>query len=206
MDKYKNYALSAASFILQNLPEKWAGTLDAVILFGSVAQNRATTDSDVDLFFDVDLSTAQEKALRRLLNTIVEDFYLSAGALQFKLEGVDSRISVVVGKLDDWKDLKRGIVSAGIVLFGRYASGLEKSALRQHFIVAWEPPRKNRGAFLNKLYGYSVKKKHYRGMAEKYHCVRMGKSAVIVPGAHKTALVAHLAKYKVDYKIIEVFF
>ncbi len=205
MDKFKNYAVSAVCHILQNLPEKRTNKIASIILFGSVAQDRATDASDVDLFFDADLGKTQGKNLKKMLDKIIEDFYLSKIALRYKLEGVDNKINVIVGKLDEWEGLKRSITSTGIVLFGRYTSGVEKSRLKQHFIISWDQPKKNRGAFLNKLYGYSVKKKRYRGMAAKYNCMRMGKSAIIVPSEHKDKFIDHMEKYNADYQIIEIF-
>ena len=206
MDKYKNYAISAACHILQELSEKWTDKINNMILFGSVAQNRATAESDVDIFFDIDLNKTQTENLRKSLDKIIEDFYLSRAALQYKLEGIDNKISIFVGKLDEWKDLKRSIISTGIVLFGRYKSRIEKGQLKQYFIISWEPPLKNRGAFLNKLYGYSVKRKRYSGMIKKYNCIRMGKSAIIVPSEHRNKFIQHIEKYGVDYKIMEIFF
>ncbi|HLC76592.1 MAG TPA: nucleotidyltransferase domain-containing protein [archaeon] len=204
MNKYKNYAISAVSYILQNLPDKLTDKIGNVILFGSVAQDRATNESDVDLFFDVDFSKTQGKNLKKFLNKITEDFYLSKTALQYKLEGVDNKINFSIGDLDQW-DLKRSIISTGIVLFGRYKSGVEKSRLKQNFIISWDPPRKNRGAFLNKLYGYSVKNKRYHGMIAKYNCAKIGKSSIIIPSEHKDKLMDHMKKYNINYQIMEIF-
>ncbi len=204
MNKHKNYAVSAVSYTLQNLPEKWTNKITSIILFGSVAQGRATDESDVDLFFDAGLGKTQGKNLKKTLDKIIEDFYLSKIALQYKLEGVDNKISIAVGNLDEWY-LKSSIISTGIVLFGRYKSGVEKSRLKQNFIISWDPPQKNRGAFLNKLYGYSVKKKRYPGMAARYNCTKIGKSAIIVPSEHKDKFTDHMEKYGVGYQIMEIF-
>ena len=204
MNKHKNYAVSGVCHILEKLPEKAAEKINSIILFGSVAQNTANSESDVDLFFDVDLNATQRKKLEKILDQSAEDFYMSNKALNYKLEGVDNKINIMVGKLDDW-DIKRSIISTGIVLFGRYKSGVEKNRMRQNFIISWSTPRKNRGAFLNKLYGYSTGKKHYPGMADKYNCIRIGKSTIIVPSEHRLKFVSHMEKYGTGYKIIEVF-
>ena len=204
MNKYKNYAISGVCHILEKLPEKVSEKINNVILFGSVAQNTANAKSDVDLFFDVDLNKTQRKNLEKLLHKNADDFYLSNKALNYKLEGVDNKINIIVGKLDEW-DLKRSIISTGIVLLGRYESSVEKSRMRQNFIISWETPRKNRGAFLNKLYGYSMGKKHYHGMSDKYGCTKVGKSALIVPSEHRLKFTSHMEKYGTGYKIIEIF-
>ncbi len=205
MNKYKNYAFSVVCYMLENMPEKMSARITDVILFGSVAQGTANEESDIDLFFNTDLSETQAKNIKKMLNKNAEAFYLSSKALSYKLQGVNNRISIIVGKLDDWKDLKHAIISTGIVLFGRYKSGVEKNRLKQHFIISWDTPRKNRGAFLNKLYGYTVKKKHYPGMTARYGCIRIGKSAIIVPSEHRLRFVGHMEKCDVGYRIIEVF-
>lgn len=204
MNKHKNYAISAGSYILQNMPDKLSNKIDNIILFGSVAQDRAADQSDIDIFFDTALKETQRKNLKKTLNMIVENFYLSKNALQYKLEGIDNKINVAVGDLDEW-ELKRSIISTGIVLFGRYKSGIERGKLKQNFIISWEPPQKNRGAFLNKLYGYSVKRKRYPGMVARYNCTKIGKSVIIVPTEYKDKFIDHMEKYKVGYQIMEIF-
>jgi predicted nucleotidyltransferase len=203
MNIRKKYAVSAVNYILQNLPEKWADKISSIILFGSVAQDRAAGESDVDLFFDTDLGKTKSKSFKKILDKTIEDFYSSRDALQYKLEGIDNKISRIVGKLDEW-NLKRSIISTGVVLFGRYKSGVEKGQLKQHFIISWEHPKKNRGAFLNKLYGYSAKKR-YPGMAEKYKCIKIGKSSIIVPMEHRDKFITHMEKYNANYQILEIF-
>ena len=205
MDDYKNYAFDAVFYIMKRLPDSWMKIVDSVVLFGSVAQGTATDESDIDLFFDVSISKALAKKFRIVLDKIIESFYLSDGALKHKLEGIDIKISVNVGKLSEWNDLKRSIISTGIVLYGRYKEPMKKSGLKQHFLIAWDPPGKNRGSFLNKLYGYSVKKKRYAGIMNKYNCIKIGKSTIITPSIHKDKIMAHMQKYGVSYRIMEIF-
>ncbi len=204
MNDYKTYAISAAYFIISRIDGKTIEKINNVILFGSVAQNRTTKESDVDLFFDANLNKTQEKKLSSSLNKIAEEFYTSGIALQFKLKGIDNKISCIAGELDKWKDLKRSIISTGIVLYGKYTSGIKKNQLKQHFIMSWEAPEM-RGAFLNKLYGYSVGQNHYAGMLKKFNSAKIGKSAALVPSEHKDKFMQLMEKYKANYQIIEVY-
>ena len=204
MNNYKNYAITAAYSIMKMIDEKAMGQINNIILFGSIAQNKATKESDVDLFFDVSLSKTRAAKLKNLLNKAAEEFYTSNAALQFKLKGIDNKISIITGELNKWKDLKRSIISTGIVLYGNYTLGVEKKELKQHFIISWKAP-KLRGAFLNKLYGFSIDKKHYIGMIKKLNAIKIGKSALMVPSEHKDKFMQLMEKYGANYEIIEVY-
>ncbi|MBI4163108.1 MAG: nucleotidyltransferase domain-containing protein [Candidatus Aenigmarchaeota archaeon] len=204
MNDYKSYAIAAAYFIISNIDNKLMGKINNVILFGSIAQNRATKESDVDLFFDATLNKTQENTLKISLNKIAEEFYTSNAALQFKLRRIDNRISCIVGELKKWKDLKRSIISTGIVLYGKYSSGMGKKDLKQFFIMSWEAP-KMRGAFLNKLYGYMAGKKRYSGMIENFNAEKIGKSALLVMSEHKGKFMQLMENYNANYEIIEVY-
>src|SRR3989344_4428064 len=153
---------------------------------------------------DDKIKKTQETKLRSSVNKIVEEFYTSTTALQFKLKGIDNKINCIVGKLAEWKDLKRSMISTGIVLYGNYKSGIEKKELEQHFIMSWEAP-KARGAFLNKLYGYSVGKKRYAGMIKKFDSEKIGKSAIMLPSQHKDKFMQLMEKYNANYQMIEVY-
>lgn len=205
MNDFKKYACAAVHHVIQNLPDRHLDKVSSIVLFGSVAQDRATKDSDVDLFFDTSASKTQEKELKKNIDNAVESFYISNLAIRFKTNGLDNKISVTVGNLDEWKDLKRSIISTGIVLFGRYTKGVDKAQLAQNFIIEWESPKLSRGAFLNKLYGYSVKNKKYVGLIKKLECTKIGKSALMIPSKNKDTLINFMEKQKINYKILEVY-
>lgn len=197
----KKYALAAAAFLLNSLPDGLFRKVRQVILFGSVATGTAEQDSDVDIFIDADMKVAEIGQAKRIIRKSIHDFSATKDALRFKLEGIDNPLSVRVGKLDEWQDLKGSIESSGIVLYGAYVPAGKPG---KYLIIYWdriETP--DRGALLNKLYGYKIGKR-YPGLLKKIGGRRIGKSAILIPVQHKDEIMRILEKYKVDYKIAEV--
>ncbi|MBN2065824.1 MAG: hypothetical protein JW771_03330, partial [Candidatus Thermoplasmatota archaeon] len=72
-------------------------------------------------------------------------------------------------------------------------------------IFYWDKIEKNRGAFLNKIYGFKSGEKRYPGLLERFNGEKMGKSNFIVPISHKEEIIDLLKKYGVHAKTIEVF-
>ena len=120
------------------------------------------------------------------------------------MEGTSNEISFIVGSLPEWKDLRRGMSSTGMVLYAKYEYR-PKKGLNHFIIIFWEGAGKRGGAFLNKMYGYRIKGKKYKGMVEKCGGTKIGKSAVMVPANHKEKFFGPLEKYGIDYKVVEVF-
>ena len=198
----KQLAITAAGYLIAQLTEKELKDINNVILFGSISQNSAIKDSDIDLFFDVDLSNSGQKKLKARFNKITDNFYNTQTAMQFRLRGIDNRISIQVGRLDEWKELKDSIVSSNILLYGKYQAQTEK--IKQQILFSWENvDSKVRGAFLNKMYGYNVGKKHYKGMVERFGGSRTGKAVIIVPLKNKDVFMDVFKKYNIQYIVYE---
>lgn len=196
--KIRAYASYFVSFLINNLDE--FSNLRSIILFGSVARGDARNDSDIDIFIDIKKANKNEE---KKFNRLLEDFYKSREALLFKTKGIDNKINLIIGKLDEWKELKESIESNGIVLYGNYVSG--KASGKKHALIYWDEIGKNRGAFLNKIYGFSVKGKKYKGFLETNNGARLGKSCAMVPIAALADLEKILKYYSVNAKIIEVY-
>lgn len=195
----KKYAISAVDYILNNLSEQSFTEIRQVILFGSVSRGTATKDSDIDIFFYA------VKSLKKEINKLIEDFYISRQGLIFKTKGVANRFQVIVGDLQEWVDLHKSIASEGIVLYGPYY-GKPPKGLKHYFMISWENlDIKNRGAFLNKFYGYTAKKIKYSGLVKKWRAEKIGKSAILLPFEHKEECLNILSKYKVDFRIKDIY-
>ena len=195
----KSYASYFVSYLLYELEN--SDNINRIILFGSVAIGNATKESDVDIFINVKKDNARFK---ENIKRILEDFYKSREALIFKNKGIDNKINVIIGKLDKWKELKKSIESTSIVLYGSYiASG--RSAGKKYVIISWDEVGKNRGAFLNKLYGFIVKGKRYKGIVEMLGGKKIGKSSVMIPVENKGEIFDLIKKYKVNAKIMEIY-
>lgn len=196
----KSYASYFSSYLLYNLKD--SDNIIRIILFGSVAKEENNKESDVDIFIEV---KKKSKTIVDQVERITEDFYKSREALIFKSNGVDNKINVIVGKLEEWGDLKKSIDSTGIVLYGRYASSGFKVGGKKYSLFFWNKIGKNRGAFLNKVYGFNSKGKKYRGLFEIFGGRKLGKSSIMVPIEHKDEILKLLKHYQVNAKIIEVF-
>ncbi len=195
---YRAYASYFVSYLLSRIKD--VSKINKIILFGSVVKNQATKKSDVDIFIELDRET---KKIEKEIEGILEDFYKSREGLLFKAKGISNRIHLIIGKLNDWKELKLSIESEGIMLYGRFES---KGKIGKKFaIIYWSKIRKNRGAFLNKIYGFKIKDKKYKGLIEKFEGKKLGKSCIMIPIVHREKIVELLKKYKVSARILEVY-
>jgi len=192
------YASYFASYVLMNIKEK--ENILSIILFGSAAKGDVTKESDVDIFVEVKKDT---KKFEVEITKLLEDFYKSREALLFKTKAIDNKINIIVGKLTDWPELKNSIDSTGIVLYGNYSpSGISG---KKNIIIFWDKIGKNRGAFLNKMYGVKIKGKTYSGLLEVSGGKKLGKSCIIVPVENKSDILKALKDYEVSAKLIEVY-
>src|SRR3989344_2002278 len=190
MTKIKAYSNYFVSFLLNELDN--VSNINQIILFGSVAKEEATKNSDVDIFIDL---KRKDKNLDGIIKKIEDRFYKSREALLFKNKGIYNKINVIIGKLEEWKDLKDSIESHGIVLYGPYIS--EKIGGRKYVIVLWSKIGENRGAFLNKIYGVKIRDKIYKGLVELLGGRKLGKSSVMIPAENKKDFLDLMKKYKV---------
>lgn len=202
MSTLKQYAISAAAFILRQLSAPDFNHIERVILFGSVARGASTNESDIDLFFEVRGKASERVKLKKTIKEVAETFSTSNEGLSFRLKGTANPLAVLVGQLKDWPDLEKNIAKGSILLYGQHFQPLQGEP---QLLIWWKAPAtKKRGAFLNALYGVKIKNKRYTGLLEKFGCGKVGKSATIVPMRHKLQIEALLQKYKVPYKVIEI--
>ncbi|MBI5332058.1 MAG: nucleotidyltransferase domain-containing protein [Candidatus Aenigmarchaeota archaeon] len=202
-EQRKAYALSFAAYLMKELAnKKLMDEINRIILFGSVAKSESTKESDVDIFIKTDKKSDK---MVKIIQTMASEFYDSREALLFKTQAIDNKLNIIVGKLSDWKDIHRSIMSTGIVLWGRYEEKEKPSDTEHEIIFYWDSIGINRGSFLNALYGFTANNKRYPGMLEKFGGKRMGKSCIIIPVQHREDVIALFKKYKVSAKAIEVF-
>src|SRR3989338_6350390 len=196
----KSYASYFISYILDNLKE--TENIERIILFGSVAKEEATKESDIDIFIEPKRKNIN---IEKEIKSLEESFYKSRESSLFKIRDIENKFSIKIGKLKDWKDLHRSIASTGITLYGTYEAKETPAGLRHQIIIFWEKIGKNRGSFLNKLYGFNVKGKHYAGLIEKLEGKKLGKSCILLPIKNKETIFKLIKKHEVKAKIIEAF-
>ena len=196
----KSYASYFVAYLLANIKDK--ANVERIILFGSVAKGEATKESDVDIFIET------RKKTKKFEKDIIENeknFYQSREAALFKVKGIENRIHIIIGKLSEWKDLSASIASTGIVLYGPFEGKKMPSGVKHKVIVFWDHIGKNRGSFLNKIYGFRVKNKKYTGLLEKAEGKKIGKSSIMLPIQYKKDIFKLLKEHRVRAKAIEVF-
>ncbi|MBS3122932.1 nucleotidyltransferase domain-containing protein [Candidatus Woesearchaeota archaeon] len=197
-----SYASYFAAYLTNNISKIYLEKIERIVLFGSVARNEATYKSDIDLFIEL---KKKDKQSEKAIKNVLEQFYKSREGLLFKAKGVNNKINIKLGKLKDWGNLYNTIASTGIVLYGPYEAKELPSNVKHYILVYWEEIGKNRGAFLNKVYGFKVGEKTYQGIISKFNGQKIGKSSIMLPVQYKTEFFKLLKHYKVKAKIMEVF-
>lgn len=197
-----SYASYFVAYLLYRLEKEDINKIRNIILFGSAAKGTASKNSDVDIFIDI---KSKSKALEYKLRKILQDFYQSRESLLFEAKGISNKIDLKIGGLSEWKSLNRDIASAGIMLYSQYEIKTAPPDIKHYIIIYWNKINKNRGAFLNKIYGFNSKGKQYLGLLNKFGGKRLGKSCIIIPFINKDEFLKLLRDYNVEAKSMEVF-
>ena len=195
------YALSGISYAIARVDEEMFGHVRAIYLFGSAARNTATAESDIDVFFDAPMAARRQAKLRTRLQKEFDQFRLSQEGLRFRLAGISNEFSHIVGSIDEWEDLKRSIAIGGVQVYGPARLSVKGEPWK---IYSWKT-MKNRGAFLNAVYGYRVRGKQYAGIIQKAKGYKIGKSAIAISHKSSSEFETLLKKYEVSYTVFEVF-
>lgn len=196
----KAYSSYFVAYLLNNLKD--IESIERIVLYGSVAKGEATKESDIDIFIEMKKKT---KKIEKEINEVVGQFYQSREAALFKAKGIENKFSIKIGKLKEWKELYRSIASMGIVLYGPYEARELPSGVKHFIVVFWKKIGKNRGSFLNKLYGFKVREKHYAGLLSKVDGKKLGKSCIIVPIQYKDDIFKLIKEHVVMAEMVEVY-
>ncbi len=196
------YAMDFASFLIQTL-DKEAGKINNIFLFGSVSRGEADASSDVDIFIDTGY-----KDLEKEVENIKDDFYDSSKFKNYwKLLGIKNDFSLSIGKLDEWEDLKRSIISNGIVLYSKYKERF-KGELYGLFKIDLKKKRSENIKIWRKLYGYKQKvgKKIYatNGLIKELGGAKLAKSLFAVPLEKADIMIKELKSNKINYKLMHI--
>lgn len=171
----------------------------SIILFGSVAKNNFDSESDIDIFVECD-----KKDEKRISN-LLELYKKTEEYEKFKLNGVKNEISIKSGSLEEWKDLKRSIISGGIVLYGSYHGTPDKLNHKLLFLLNLKGiSRTIKIKVWRSLYGYKQKvgEKVYisKGKVEK----KLGRGAFLVPIQDSQEVINYLKGNKIKYSLLDV--
>lgn len=195
MDRNKliSFALNFASFLVGRIEVK------SIILFGSVVRGTFDKESDIDIF--VETNKKNEKKIK-----VLSELYKKSEEYEkFKLGGIENEISVKSGDLDDWKELKRSIISNGIVLYGNYEG--KPNNLTHKILFLFSLENFNRALKIKiwrKVYGYKQKvgKKEYisKGLAE----IKLGRGAFLVSIGNSKDVTDYFKKNKIKFSFFDI--
>lgn len=190
------YASAFCSYLLENVDD-----IRTVILYGSASRGEAKGESDIDIFIDTIYSKNEQK-----IKKIVESFYNTQIFRSWSLKGIKNPISVVTGNIEGkkWRDLKRSIITDGIILFGKYTSKPE--GLRHYMLFSYHDI-KNANKRVNlhrRLFGYRIGDRHYEGVVFKSNGIRHGRGSFSVPMEHYKDVISIFREMKITPEITEV--
>jgi predicted nucleotidyltransferase len=175
-----------------------------VLVFGSAVSGGFDEESDIDLFVDV-ADEGAEGAVRARL----ELFEASEEARRFALEGLRNRISLRVGRLEEWESLRSAIASSSLALFG--PADLSPASLRTSALFVIELAgcdRALKARLWRALYGHTqrVGGRTYssKGLVARAGGARLGRGAFLVPAAHAHEVTGLLNRERVRYTVREV--
>lgn len=200
MNKYNliAYGQSFVSFLLPRIKEF---PVEEIIVFGSAARGEADKESDVDIFMDIkDEKKATE--LEKTVNRELKKFYRSKFYEVWKRKGVENEIRVKVGNLDEW-ELRRSVISDGVVLYGGYKS-MPSDA--EHWVLVSLEPIKNitkRNRVMRELRGRKEKDYSSKGLVEKIDGDFLNPRVFVVPSSQTDKILDVLKKEKVGYRLFE---
>lgn len=193
------YAVDFASFLIAR-PTDTYKKISRIVLFGSVARGDAGEKSDVDIFID----TSDERKVELEVESAKKEFYESIKFKKYwRLLGVENDIRCVVGRLEEWKDLQKSLISDGILLYGKYAAGVE---ITKHLtILGWGTikPETKRVLFNKRMFGYRQKGKSYPGVLQKSGAHKLD-NAIIVPLENANDVLKLFRNMRIKVEIMDV--
>lgn len=202
MENYKliTYTIDFISFLIQNLG---TNKINSIYLFGSVSRGEATKESDVDLFIETNSKEVEKK-----LEDIKYDFFNSSKFKNYwSLFDIKNDFSFSVGSLDNWPDLKRSIISDGLVLFSKYKEKFS-GEIYVIFKINLKRKRNENVKIWRKLYGYKQKigKKVYisKGYINELGGNKLTNGLFVIPIEKANIMTNNLKSHKIDYKLIQI--
>lgn len=198
MNKLLAYTLDFISFLLEHIKIE---EIKNIILFGSVARNEYDKESDIDIFIDVSNS---EKYYKDIIPKIEDRFFKSYRFQNYwRLKEIKQPFNIIIGKLDQWKELKNSIISNGIVLYSKFKEIPENIKYNVLFSFEKIKPESKRVTLHKKLFGYKKNNKIYEGILKKYNGIKIGGGSIIVPLEHQNIFHSLFKKLSINVKIIE---
>lgn len=191
------YAHAYVYFVLPRIKTN----LKDIILFGSVARDDFSPESDLDLFFNV-ITEKDAQRLEEELKPINNLFYKSKIYELSKQKDITHPIKAKIGVLDQW-ELKSSILADGIILHGKYKSDITGEG---YMLISFSPIKDitQRNRIMRTIFGRDEKYFKKEGLAIKVGGVRISPTAFIIPLQFSSEVVSFLRKEKIDFQLREI--
>ncbi len=199
------YVYDFVSLIFDNAEAK--KYIRNIILFGSAATGEADKESDIDIF--INTSDDAAKKVEAIVKDAEKRFYLLVEK-KWALLGIDLPIKCIVADLDryHWKEIKSEIISAGIVLYGKYEG--VKEGLKHYSLFTYSTSRLSQNKkmqFIRKMFGYKtrIRNKAYekKGLVPEISGLKLGDS-ILIPVEKSKEIQQIMAGFKITPEIREV--
>ncbi len=190
------YAFAFVSFILPKVEG-----VKEIVLFGSVVRGEAGKESDVDLFFDIE-NKSDEERIKKIVGEELKKFYKSKIAEMWLLKGIKNPINVNVGKLEEWK-LKRSIISEGTSLYSEYKEIPENMEGFAFFSINSIKNITKRNRVLREIFGRKEKNYFKKGILDETQGKKLSALSFVIPKKHTERILKLLKKEKVNYHFFE---
>jgi hypothetical protein len=130
-------------------------------------------------------------------------FIKSDAYKSWKLRGVTNELKPLVGTLKEQSDLKRSLISSGIVLYGGYNEPIKG---KNYVLVSIESikQKNKRYRVFRKLFGRKEKEKVTIGMISKLGGEQISTRVFIVPIEQTPIIIELFKKEKIVYSIKEL--
>lgn len=195
------YAESFLSFLITDEVFR-KNHVKEIVLFGSVARGDFDENSDIDLFINI-FDANDEKIVEMAVERNLSVFHKSNVFESWKLRNIKNEIKCHVGTLEEW-ELRRSVVSEGILLYGSYTGVPEK--MRAYVLFTFEPikgvARRNR--VIRTLFGRQERGEYKEGLVGKFKGKILTKTSFVVPISASQDVLNTLKAEKVDYFIFDI--
>lgn len=201
-NKLIGYAESYLSFLFSD-DELWhKEAVKQIVLFGSAARNEATADSDIDLFVEV-YRSADKILVEQQTTRALSSFLQSQVYKEWMLRGIRNEIKLMVGVLGKQSDLKRSLISDGLVLFGKFSGEI----VAEHTVLfSFETIQEKNKRYRvdRRLFGRREKGFEQSGLVEQLGGRRISNRVFVLPSKQTPAILAFLKAEKVDFAMHEI--
>ena len=197
--KIISLAYDFISYLFYNIDRE---KISKIILFGSVVRENTDNNSDIDIFIET------KHDIKKDVDRILDKFYNSSKYLDYwKPLNIKNQFSIITGRLSEFPDLERSIISNGIVMHSPYNKPI-KGKNYSLLTLEFKGDFNKKISIWRKLYGNEQTKnnKVYRtkGIIEENGGKKLTRGVFIVPIENSNNILKEKRKLKIKYKVYDI--